>query len=86
MYKLIVFLIIIYLFFSIFTRYLLPWLLKYFIKRVMKHNLNTDNSFQGKNDAEDENNFKVNIKSKKTAFKPSKKNDEGEYVDYTEIN
>ena len=86
MYKLFVFLIIIYLFFRIFTRYILPWLLKYFIKKVMKNNLgNTD--WQGDTDnTNTEDKKQVNINTKRNS--PSKshiKNDEGEYVDFTEI-
>lgn len=82
MYKLIFFLILVYLFFRIFTRFLLPWLLKYYIKRTMKNNFGTDwNDMQNSRHKDKP---QINIKpNRKTPFKPG--DDDGEYVDYTEI-
>ncbi|MDD3877987.1 MAG: hypothetical protein PHT69_15300 [Bacteroidales bacterium] len=80
--KLLFFLILVYLFFRIFTRYILPWLLTTFIKKAMKNNFNfnLDNS-----PPKSKSNEPVVInKSKKN---PNKKFDnEGEYVDFTELN
>lgn len=83
MYKLLVFLILIYLFFRIFTRYLLPWILKYYIKRFMKKNFgNTWQPQQEKQDYPNKNRVNLN---KSTFGKSKYKKDDGEYVDYTEL-
>lgn len=84
MYKLLVFLILIYLFFRIFTRYLLPWILKYYIERFMKKKFG--NNWQKHQNEQEEANNNIRVNLKKSQFNKSKyKKDDGEYVDYTEL-
>ncbi len=84
MYKLLVFLILIYLFFRIFTRYLLPWVLKYYIERFMKKKFG--NSWSPQNEMQADKNPDISFNLKKSKFGKTKyKKDEGEYIDFTEL-
>ena len=84
MYKILVFLVVIYLFFRIFTRYLLPWFLQYYIKKTMKKNFGK--TWENMTNSESSNKTNINIKpQRKTPVKKNKKEDNGEYVDFTEI-
>ena len=52
----------------------------------MKNNLGNLNNMQSESKTEDKEKLHVNIKSKsKSPLRTSKNNDEGEYVDFTEI-
>jgi len=81
--KILVIIIIVYLIIRIFTRYFLPLFLTYYIKKTMKKNFGD----KWHNMYKDESNEpKINIKpNRKTPLKSEKKDDNSEYVDFTEI-
>ncbi len=81
MYKLLFFLVILYLFFVIFTRYILPWLLKIYLKRLMKKRFDINHEMF------EEPQQNKNYKQKGEKYRAPGRSDteDAEYVDYTEI-
>jgi len=81
MLKLIIWLIVIYIFFRLSARFLLPFLVKHYLKKFQK-------KFYSQNGNFSENNGKRNrINIQRTNDKSKKSNSNfGEYVDFEEIN
>jgi len=78
MYKLFFFLIAVYIFSKVFMRYLFPWLLKLFMKRLIKKQFGHTVDFNQKQED-------IHI-PKAPKNKPQKPLSDGEeYVDYVEI-
>ncbi len=84
MYKLLFFLVIVYLFFLIFTRFIMPWLLKVYIKRMMKKRFNMDGDmFKEAGNSHGFNTDKT--KSRKNKQQSKIKENDNDYIEYTEI-
>ena len=88
MLKFLFFIAIIYLFFRLLGRYILPWLVKRYIKKTKKkfyqQNFGTDPGFQ-KKQKQKKSEGKINIKTEKKKKKDKRDDGLGEYVDYEEI-
>lgn len=86
MLKFLFFIVIIYLFFRFLGRYILPWLIKRYIKKTKKkfyqQNFGADPGFQKKQKKSE---GKINIKTGKKKKKDKRDDGLGEYVDYEEI-
>lgn len=79
--RLALFLLLIYLLVKLFTRYLLPYVLKRFIRKTEKRYKQQRKAYEDENKREGD--IKIDYGNKK---KESKKTDNlGEYVDYEEV-
>ncbi len=73
-------LIIVFLLFHLFFRYILPWLLKRWVKLLMKNTVETSNYEYKKTEGEVNVDYIPSENNTKSDFK-----DSGEYVDFEEI-
>ncbi len=79
--RLALFLLLIYLLAKLFTRYLLPYILKRFIRKTEEKYKRQQQEYQDQTKKEGD--IRINYKNKKHQHK--KTDDLGEYVDYEEV-